>query len=60
MGLIKILHYKSRKVVDFGLDKVIINVVVPYNDFLDSILSGYGLFFISKYLFSLYYFLKNK
>ena len=60
--LLKIVYYKLIKVIIDapGLSEVIINVVVRYHDFLDSIITNQRLLFTSKFWLLLCYFLGIK
>ena len=56
--VIKMVHYEPVKIIIDAprLAEVIINIVVRYHGFPDSIISDRGAIFISKFLSSLYYF----
>lgn len=57
-NMINISHYKPVKTtINIGsLAKVIIDIIVKYYNFLESIVSDKASLFISKFWFSLYYF----
>ena len=56
------VYYKPVKItIDaLGLVKIIINVIIRHHDFPDSIITDWGLFFISKFWLLLCYFLDIK
>ncbi len=56
------VHYKLVKVIIDapGLAEVFINVIVRYHKVSESIVTDWGLLFISKFWFLLYYFLGIK
>ena len=60
--LTKMIYYKHIKVTinALGLIEIIINVIVRYHDFSDSIVTNQGSFFISKFWSLLCYFLDIK
>ena len=60
--LIKIVYYKLIKIIINTLDlaKVIINIVVRYYSFSNSIITNWGSLFILKFCLLLYYFLNIK
>ena len=61
-GLTKIVQYKLVKITINApkLAKIIINIVIWHYDLPDSIISDLRAIFMSKFWFSLYYFLGSK